>query len=148
MSGVVIRHMHRDHLREVTEIERSSFSTPWSEISFLNEIYDSRSRAYVALEGQAVAGYIIAKTIADEGHILNLAVREDLRRRGIATALVRKGLGELRLTGARYVYLEVRASNSPAIDLYEGFGFRIGGIRKSYYLEPREDALIMVLDLG
>ncbi|GAB4389190.1 MAG: ribosomal protein S18-alanine N-acetyltransferase [Thermodesulfovibrionales bacterium] len=147
MRGIFIRHMHRDHLPEVIEIERSSFSTPWSEISFMNEIYDPRAGAFVALEGSAVAGYIVTKSAADEGHILNLAVRGDLRRRGIAAALVRKGLEHLKKAGARYVYLEVRASNAAAISLYEGFGFRAGGIRKSYYLEPREDALIMVLEL-
>jgi ribosomal-protein-alanine N-acetyltransferase len=93
-----------------------------------------------------VIGYTVTKHVEDEGHILNLAVHPAHRGKGIAKVLVSKGLEELRQKGSRYVYLEVRVSNAEAIRLYESFGFRAGGIRKSYYLEPVEDALVMVLE--
>lgn len=146
MKKLLIRHMHRDHLPEVIAIERASFTTPWSEISFLNEIYNPLSSAYVAMLGTEVVGYIVTKRVEDEGHILDLAVHPAHRGEGMARALVSKGLEELRQKGSRYVYLEVRVSNAEAIRLYESFGFRAGGIRKSYYLEPLEDALVMVLE--
>jgi ribosomal-protein-alanine N-acetyltransferase len=139
--------MHRDHLPEVIEIERSSFSTPWSELSFLNEIYNPFSHAYVALLDTTVVGYIVTKQVEDEGHILDLAVRQEHRGQGIAKFLVAKGLEDMRQGGSRHVYLEVRLSNRPAIRLYGGLGFRPAGIRKSYYIHPLEDALVMVLDL-
>jgi ribosomal-protein-alanine N-acetyltransferase len=147
VKGVTIRHMHRDHLPEVIEIERSSFGTPWSELSFLNEIYNPFSRAYVALIDTTVAGYIVTKQVGDEGHILDLAVHPEHRGQRIAKFLVAKGLEDMRQEGTRHVYLEVRLSNRPAIRLYEGLGFRSAGVRKSYYIHPLEDALVMVLDL-
>lgn len=139
--------MHRDHLPEVIEIERSSFSTPWSEMSFLNEIYNPFSHAYVALVDTKVAGYIVTKQVGDEGHILDLAVHPGHRGLGIAKFLAEKGLEDMRQEGSRHIYLEVRLSNRSAIRLYEGLGFRHAGIRKSYYIHPLEDALVMVLDL-
>lgn len=147
MKVTTIRHMHSDHLLEVTEIERSSFSTPWSELSFLNEIYNPFSHAYVALLDTAVVGYIVTKQISEEGHILDLAVHQTYRRQGIARSLVERGLEDMRREGCRNVYLEVRLSNSPAIKLYESLGFRSAGIRKAYYIHPLEDALVMVREM-
>ena len=99
----------------------------------------------VALLDEAVVGYICAESVADEGHILNLGVHPAYRRRGIAAALVEDIVGELKARGCRFLYLEVRASNSAARRLYTGFGFTVTGMRKNYYLAPNEDALIMML---
>jgi ribosomal-protein-alanine N-acetyltransferase len=101
----------------------------------------------VAVFDGKVAGYICSGYVFDEGHILNLAVHPDLRRRGIATALVEKVINELRMNGCRFLFLEVRVSNFVAIEFYERFGFRPVGYRKNYYTQPTEDAVLMKLDL-
>lgn len=147
MAEVIVREMMWTDVPRVLKIERMSFCTPWSEDAFLKEIYNPYSITKVAvLEGE-VAGYICVNHLIDEGHILNLAVLPDLRRRGIATALVEKILEELRKKGCKSLYLEVRISNHDAIQFYECFGFRSVGFRKNYYTLPKEDAVLMVLDL-
>ena len=139
--------MQESDLPSVVAIERLSFSTPWSEILFFNEIYKQRSIPKVAVIGDRIAGYICANHVADEGHILNLAVHPDFGRRGIANTLVENILEELKENACRFLYLEVRASNNAARKLYEGFGFSVVGTRKEYYAEPKEDAVIMMLRL-
>ncbi|MCL5023912.1 MAG: ribosomal protein S18-alanine N-acetyltransferase [Nitrospirae bacterium] len=147
MSGILIRHMTEQDIASVVAIEKASFSLPWSETSFRNELYKPRSMPRVAVEEAVVAGYVCAQTAADEGHILNLAVHPDYRRRGIAAALVAHVIAEFKERGCRFVYLEVRASNHAAKRLYEGFGFTLVGTRKSYYVVPTEDAAIMMLEI-
>jgi len=146
-KGLTIRAMRESDLPSVVAIERLSFSTPWSETSFFNEIYKRHSTAKVFVAGERVIGYMCANQIADEGHILNLAVHPDFRGRGIANTLVKNILEELKENACRFLYLEVRASNNVARKLYEGFGFSIVGTRKEYYTEPKEDAVIMMLRL-
>lgn len=148
MKQILIRNMLEHDIEAVIQIERVSFPTPWSEISFFNEIYKSRSISKVAVSDEDTVGYICAEYIQDEGHILDLAVRPDYRGMGIASMLVRNIIEELRAKGCRSLYLEVRASNYAANRLYHGLGFRVGGIRKRYYINPVEDGLIMVLDLS
>ncbi|RJQ38280.1 MAG: ribosomal-protein-alanine N-acetyltransferase [Nitrospiraceae bacterium] len=147
MSEIIIRQMTKDDLSSVVEIERLSFTTPWSETLFFNELYKQRSIPKVAVIGDRIAGYICANHVADEGHILNLAVHPDFRGKGIAKILVKHILEELKDTACRFLYLEVRASNNAARKLYEGFGFNVVGTRKIYYTEPNEDAVIMMLRL-
>ncbi|MCX5717157.1 MAG: ribosomal protein S18-alanine N-acetyltransferase [Nitrospirae bacterium] len=145
MEELTIRAMRESDLPSVVAIERLSFSTPWSETSFLNEIYKHNSTAKISVAGERVIGYMCANQIADEGHILNLAVHPDFRGRGIANTLVKNIIEELKEKACRFLYLEVRASNNAARKLYEGFGFSIVGARKAYYTEPKEDAVIMML---
>jgi ribosomal-protein-alanine N-acetyltransferase len=147
MAEVIIREMQWSDVPQVLRIERLSFSTPWSETAFLNEIYNPYSIAKVAVSENEVVGYICISYVIDEGHILNLAVHPDMRKRGIATALVEKGLDELKGRGCKSLSLEVRVSNHDAIKFYERFGFRPVGLRKDYYTYPREDAVLMLLDL-
>lgn len=144
MEDIAIREMVDTDIPSVIVIERISFSTPWSETSFFNEVYNPKSTAKVAVMKDSVVGYICANQVADEGHILNLAVRPDLRRRGIAKALVRDILAELKENECRFIYLEVRMSNLIAIELYTRLGFVVVGTRKQYYNEPKEDAVIMM----
>lgn len=134
-------------IESVVRIERTSFSFPWSEVSFSNELYKPRSIPKVAVLDEAVVGYLCAECAADEGHILNLAVRPDFRRMNVATSLVENIIEEMRRRICRFIYLEVRASNDIAKSLYEGFGFRIIGVRKKYYVGPTEDAVIMMLEI-
>lgn len=138
--------MRESDIPNVVEIENISFSTPWSSQSFKKEIYKPYSISRVAIMDNRVVGYICAERIIDEAHILNLAVHPDCRKVGIGSLLVSTVLEELINTGCRYVYLEVRASNIAAIRLYEGFGFKIIGIRKHYYAMPEEDAYVMMLE--
>jgi len=147
MTDVFVREMNWRDVPEVLKIERISFTTPWSEMAFLKEIYNDYSITKVAVLDGEIAGYVCATHLLDEGHILNLAVHPDLRRRGIATALAEKVINELKMKGSRSLFLEVRVSNYVAIQFYERFGFRTVGYRKDYYTLPKEDAVIMALDL-
>ncbi len=95
-----------------------------------------------------VEGYLIGRDVAGSGEVLNLAVDPSRRRAGIARALLKEGLRTLGERGAEEVFLEVRASNSPAIELYRAAGFRPVGIRADYYRNPREDAMVLRLGLS
>jgi len=128
----------------VLEIERISFSTPWSEYSFLNEIYKKYAFSRVAVFEGNVIGYICVNYVLHEAHILNLAVNPDFRRRGVATMLMNEALGELKKKNCVFIYLEVRVSNIGAREFYKSFGFESVGIRKKYYASPNEDALLMM----
>lgn len=136
--------MHAADVSEVVEIERMSFATPWSEAAFLGEILKLYSLTKVAVLEGKIIGYICVEHIMDEGHILNLAVHPDFRRRGIGTKLMEEVLDELKKNDCRYLYLEVRFSNLGARKFYESFGFRVVGIRRDYYTSPIEDAALMM----
>ncbi|HXX80970.1 MAG TPA: ribosomal protein S18-alanine N-acetyltransferase [Thermodesulfovibrionales bacterium] len=147
MKQVFIRDMTEEDIQSVLTIEKMSFSFPWTESSFFNEVRKPRSFAKVALLNDEIAGYLCAECVLDEAHILDLAVHPDYRRMGIATALVEQILEELKEKACRFLYLEVRASNYLAKRLYQGFGFRIVGTRKKYYVSPIEDAVIMMREV-
>lgn len=147
MPEILIRKMQPSDITEIMEIERKSFTTPWSELAFLNVMYNLHSIAKVAVLKNNVSGYICVKQISDEGHIMNLAVRHDLRRHGISNALVKEVLDELRKKACKHLYLEVRISNLGARKFYEHIGFKIAGVRSKYYTSPDEDAVVMMLEL-
>jgi ribosomal-protein-alanine N-acetyltransferase len=144
MADIVIRPMSEEDIPQIMEIERSSFSTPWSEISFLGEIYKKNAFSNVTLFEGNIIGYICVNYLLHESHILNLAVHELFRRRGVATILMNDTLNELKKKGCVFIYLEVRASNAGAKKFYELFGFTVESIRKKYYANPDEDALLMM----
>jgi ribosomal-protein-alanine N-acetyltransferase len=147
MKEPAIVRMSEAHLAGVIEIELASFGMPWSRDGFLKVLNNPLALAYAAEEEGKVAGYVCALMLGLEAEILKLAVRPELRGRGIAKALNARCLAELREKGAQVVYLEVRLSNREAVGLYEGFGFRRAGLRKGYYSSPPEDALVMRLEL-
>jgi ribosomal-protein-alanine N-acetyltransferase len=138
-------------LVEILEIERDSFPTPWSPGLFCGEMANSISRMLVCkaakAQGNAVVGYVVFWRVADEIHLHNIAVRKDLRKCGIASRLLSKVIRDCRPEGARFVTLEVRCSNLPAQKLYQSFGFSVKGVRRGYYTDTGEDALIMSADL-
>lgn len=143
--------MGTDDLEQVMAIERASFNTPWSRQLFLTEFRNPAvSTLLVALDARqssrTVAGYIVFWVVADEIHIMNLAVAQKARRQGIGEELVRYGLRHGCRKGAQVAFLEVRASNSAAQVLYSRLGFTRAGLRKGYYDSPREDAVVMMLD--
>ena len=140
---MMIVRMNESHVKAVAELERICFSDPWSENSVASELKNKLALWLVAEEEGRVAGYIGSQTCTDESDVMNVAVHPDFRRRGIAETLVNALVEELRAIGSRCLTLEVRASNVPAISLYEKLGFGEIGRRKKYYRNPREDAMIM-----
>jgi ribosomal-protein-alanine N-acetyltransferase len=147
MKEILIRPMEENDVPAVVAIEKTSFSLPWSETSFLNEIHKEHAISKVAVLNDTVVGYICAESVLDEGHILNLSIYPEQRKKGIATALVENILEDLKLRACRFLYLEVRASNYAARKLYRGFGFNVVDTRKRYYVAPNEDAVIMMLEV-
>lgn len=140
-----IRRMTPEDAALVSEIERQSFSTPWSSQGFLDALAQECTVFLVAEESdEVIAGYVGMYVSLDEGEITNVAVRPDLRGQGIAKVLLKELLSYAQSHGITRIVLEVRVSNAAAIGLYEGFGFEIIGTRKGFYEFPREDAHIMV----
>jgi ribosomal-protein-alanine N-acetyltransferase len=128
----------------VLEIERASFSMPWSREAFLHELRNNRvARCFVLKAGARIAGYLCLWEVADEVHITNLAVHPTWRRRGFGRLLLGRALADARARGLRLVVLEVRPTNTEALGLYESFGFRVVGRRRGYYYDTGEDALVM-----
>ncbi|MEW6658079.1 MAG: ribosomal protein S18-alanine N-acetyltransferase [Thermodesulfobacteriota bacterium] len=128
-------------------IEKVSFPTPWSRFSFLAELGHSLSHTLVAgppgPQPWQVWGYLIYWVVAEEMHILNLAVHPQQRRRGLARRLLTASLAQARKLGAQVAWLEVRPSNDPALSLYHSFGFQEVGRRPRYYDDTEEDALLL-----
>lgn len=142
---IEIRPMCEADLDEVLDIEQACFSEPWSRASMVSELTELAdvSHNFVAVEDGEVLGYCGYRQVFDEAHIMNLAVREDRRRRGVAQAILNAMEADYPTRGIVYVTLEVRCSNEAARKLYEKNGFYEAGVRKAFYSKPREDALIM-----
>ena len=141
--------MNGDHLDEVAELERVCFPDPWSRNMLKEELENDLAAFLVALDGQgAVAGYAGLQVVLDEGYILNVAVRPDCRRQGVAGQLLQVFLDFAQGNRLAFLTLEVRASNYDAIALYGSRGFRSVGRRKNYYERPREDAVIMTREFS
>ena len=140
---MVIERMESRHVPAVSRLERDCFSTPWSERSLLGELTNPLSTWLVAIDGEALAGYIGSQAVLDEADMMNLAVAPEYRRRGVGAALTAALAAALQARGVAALTLEVRASNAPAIALYEKLGFVRVGRRPGYYEKPREDALIL-----
>ena len=135
--------MNESHVAQVAELEKICFSDPWSEKSVASELYNSLSCWLVAEENGVVTGYVGSQTVIDESDMMNVAVHPDHRRKGIAEALVVELVEALKKRESHCLTLEVRASNEPAKALYEKLGFAQVGLRKNYYRNPKEDALIL-----
>ena len=129
-------------------IERRAFSDPWSEASFREALTSPWTFGLVAEGTRGVTGYLIGREVAGTGEVLNLAVAPELRRRGIGGALLEAGLAALRRRRVEEVFLEVRESNRSAQALYMAYGFRPVGQRAAYYRNPKEDALVLRLELA
>ena len=140
---MIITNMTSDHVSQVAELEKLCFSDPWSEKSVASELDNKLSLWLVALERDRVAGYVGSQTVMGETDMMNIAVHPDFRRLGIAEALIYALIAELKAVGSHCLTLEVRSSNTPAIGLYEKLGFARIGLRKNYYRNPKEDALIL-----
>ena len=140
---MIITEMNAAHVPQVAKLERICFADPWSEKSVASELDNKWALWLVAVEDDRVIGYIGSQTSIDETDVMNVAVHPDFRRRGIAESLIIRLVEELKNRGSHALMLEVRASNAPAIALYEKLGFLQVGCRKNYYRNPKEDALIL-----
>jgi [ribosomal protein S18]-alanine N-acetyltransferase len=150
VTTIELRRLNLADLRDIEEIERLSYPTPWSRSMFAGELAKPSSLCLGAFDVQdedgRLCGYLIVSRYVDAWHVMNVAVDPDHRGRGVATMLLER-LFDLTADDARRGYtLEVRVSNEKAIDLYERLGFRSRGLRRGYYTDNREDALIMWKD--
>ncbi|MFM8304303.1 MAG: ribosomal protein S18-alanine N-acetyltransferase [Actinomycetota bacterium] len=141
---VVVTPMRRRHLRAVLRIEEQVYARPWTSALFLSELALRTTRAYfVARVGRQVVGYAGVMVSFEDAHVTNIAVDPGWQRHGVATRLLVALVRESLVRGAQHMTLEVRVSNRSAQDLYRRFGFAPVGVRKNYYPENREDALVM-----
>lgn len=139
--------MSKSDIADVLEIERASFPSPWSRSGFEDILTREYSRAYVIKgtygERFRVIGYICLWMFLDEMHILNLAIHSEFRRQGLGKKLIEYAVNLAQTRGIRWATLEVRQSNHPAITLYKKMGFKSVRLRPRYYIDNREDALVM-----
>jgi ribosomal-protein-alanine N-acetyltransferase len=148
MSSIELRRLQMRDLTAIETIERRSYPTPWSRSMFAGELAKPSSICLGAFDAETdeLLGYLIISRYVDAWHVMNVAVSPAHRRRRVATALLDR-LFELTAGDGRRGYtLEVRVSNRHAIELYERLGFKARGIRRGYYTDNREDALIMWKD--
>ena len=138
-----IRLMTADHVSQVAQLEKLCFRDPWSENSVSSELNNPLSLWLVAVEGEKVAGYVGSQSVMGESDMMNVAVHPDFRRQGIGERLILDLIDQLNQRGNHSLTLEVRASNVSAIALYRKLGFEQVGLRKNYYRNPKEDALIL-----
>jgi len=141
-TALEIRRLAYADLPQVIAIERRAFPTPWSLAMFVLELSKPGGVCLAALRDGRITGYLICSRYEQVWHIMNIAVDPDLRRIGVGSGLLTRLLERIGDDEARYT-LEVRPTNSGAIELYEGFGFRKAGLRPRYYQDNGEDALIM-----
>ena len=144
-----LRRLELADLDAIEEIEKVSYRTPWSRSMFASELAKPSSLSLGAVDEHGVlVGYLVLSRYVDAWHVMNVAVAPEQRRSGVASALLNHLLDVTRDDAQRGYTLEVRVSNLGAIRLYERFGFTARGVRRAYYTDNREDALIMWRDAG
>lgn len=146
---IIYRKMTADDVEAVYEIEVESFTLPWTKESFFYEMAENQNAHYVIAEHElhGIIGYCGMWVILDECHITNVAVTNRMRGKGIGEGLMREAIRVSKELGVIHMTLEVRVSNTVAQNLYRKLGFIEGGIRKGYYTDNLEDALIMWVNL-
>ncbi len=155
IEKVRIEQMRMEDLDEVMIIEKASFITPWTRGMFIEELGSRHSVCLVARmpdesgsgENGKIIGFVCSSFILDEIHILNIAVHPSYRRKGVAGLMIKEIIKKGYERGSRYIFLEVRVKNKAAIRFYEKLGFKVIGLRKGYYADTGEDALIMEKEL-
>ncbi|WP_409344151.1 ribosomal protein S18-alanine N-acetyltransferase [Paenibacillus sp. MBLB4367] len=142
------RSMQVDDIETICAIEQEAFTTPWTSTAFYNELTNNHFARYMVMEyAGEVAGYAGMWIIIDEAHVTNIAVRGKYRGKKLGERLMREVMKTARFFGAVKMTLEVRVSNRVAQNLYEKLGFRASGLRKAYYSDNNEDAIIMWAEL-
>ena len=133
-----------DDVPKITALEAVSFTDPWSERDIFGTVCSEGGICFVALDGTDVIGYVFGRLIAPEGEIYRIAVREDKQRCGIGYRLLSYMMKTERGRGLETAFLEVREKNIAARGLYRAFGFEEMGMRKNYYQNPTDNAVIMI----
>jgi [ribosomal protein S18]-alanine N-acetyltransferase len=147
-DSYVFRYMREEDLDQIMEVEHASFTTPWSREAFYNELFNNKFAVYLVLENDnRVIGYCGVWIVIDEAHVTNIAILPDYRGRKLGEAMLRQLMLVSMQKGARSMTLEVRVTNHVAQSLYRKLGFQNGGIRKNYYSDNQEDALVMWVNL-
>jgi ribosomal-protein-alanine N-acetyltransferase len=147
VHGLELTRMRRRHLRKVLAIEARVYPRPWSMSLFLSELAQKSTRTYlVARHGGDVIGYAGMMFTGKEAHVTNIAVDPDFHGRKVGSRLLLTIVTEALARGADNLSLEVRVSNGAAQSMYRKFGFDVSGVRKGYYIETNEDALVMVVE--
>ncbi len=146
VGDYIIRPMGREDIAGVMEIEEETFPTPWNADLFLEEMEREFSFPLVAAgpPGFSLGGYIIFWVVYDECHILNIAVRSSMRRKGLGLLLMKRCESISLDRGAAHACLEVRERNEAAIELYRKLGYRFMGLRQNYYVDTGENAWVMI----
>jgi len=144
IDGLEIVRASEEHIDDIVEVENLSFKIPWSRQSITDEFLHNENAVYfcAVLNGKAV-GYAGMWHVCDEGHITNIAVHPEFRRSGIGSALMEALIAAAEERGLTALTLEVRKSNHGARSMYVKYGFEDGGMRKAYYADNNEDAVIM-----
>lgn len=146
MSDIIIRKATEEDISKIAQLDILCFSSPWSESAFEHEIKENSLAFYIVAEIEStgqIIGYAGLWIINDEGHITNVAVDPKYRRKKLGFSIVKVLTSEAEKAGAKSFTLEVRLSNLGAIEMYEKSGFIKIGVRKGYYTDNNEDALIM-----
>ena len=146
--NTVIRAATESDIKQIADIEKASFSTPWSE-SALSQSLNPDNCFLVLADGECVIGYALVGMVVDDfAELYNIAIHPSYRKKGLSSILMTELINEAKAQSKDKILLEVRASNAPAIALYEKFGFVPDGIRRGYYSNPKEDGLLMSLTLN
>ena len=144
MINLILTQMQSGHLEKLAELEKICFSSQaWSYKSLEDELTNPTAHFFVAEVDEEVAGYIGMYVVCENCYVTNVAVFPQYRRQGVAKALIKMAMLTADTMETDFISLEVRPSNEPAISLYKSFGFEQNGLRKNYYKNPTEDALIM-----
>src|SRR4051812_32397886 len=146
MTAVDVRPLRPVDLDAIERIERRAYPTPWSRSMFAGELAKPNGVCLGAFQGEDMLGYLIVAKYVDAWHVMNVAVDESYRSRGVARALMERLFDLTEEDAERGYTLEVRVSNDVAISLYASLGFVETGVRRGYYTDNREDALIMWRD--
>lgn len=148
VDSYVFRYMREEDIDQVLAVEHASFTVPWSREAFYNELHNNKFAVYIVLEeDNKIIGYSGTWVVIDEAHVTNVAILPEYRGRQLGETMMRKLMSVAREMGAKSMTLEARVTNHVAQSLYRKLGFQNGGIRKNYYSDNQEDALVMWVNL-
>lgn len=140
---IKIVNMNEEHIKDLAKLEKECFHTPWTEKQLAEELKNEYSLFLVALNDETVTGYVGCQTTIDGGYITNVAVFPNMRGQGIAQKLLFELNNKIKEKKLEFITLEVRVSNISAINLYKKMNYQEAGVRKNFYRNPKEDALLM-----
>lgn len=141
--GIYLEELKEEYIFEVAQLEKRCFSDPWSQKLFESELKNERSRFTVLKDGEKIIGYGCFWKIFDEGHIMNIAIAPEYRGKHLSDIIMKDIVEYSKKSGIVFLTLEVRSGNETAKNLYKKYGFKEAGVRKGYYSDNGEDAIIM-----